>query len=313
MPSRKQFLTTGEAAKILGVSPSTVMRRFDKGELEGKRHPVTGKRLVGRDSLVKFMAAHKLSMEMFSAAKRRILVVGADDAEVDLLRSIFGHEPHVEIASEQQGCLVCGRALDFRPDLTIVNTKLRDMSGLDVVRCLRGLSTLKLMRVAISSPADGEVAQSELQQLGASEYFPKPWRAEVLSGKLRKLLGIRGSAAGAPAAFEHSRRWPRKLANLPVELSVYKGAASAAFDTGSATIRDISRGGAFLSDIQLRRKGLPATPFVFGLRLGEGRGTGLSIHCQPVRMETGGPLGIGVEFLKLGAEQDAQVEQLLQG
>ena len=51
----KRYLTSGEVAEILGVSRGTVSKRFDEGILDGKKNPITGKRLISPESLKDFM------------------------------------------------------------------------------------------------------------------------------------------------------------------------------------------------------------------------------------------------------------------
>ena len=47
----KQGLMTGEAAKILGISVSTVIRYFGKGILTGWKNPITRRMVIDRESV----------------------------------------------------------------------------------------------------------------------------------------------------------------------------------------------------------------------------------------------------------------------
>ena len=51
----KKYITTGEVAKLLKISRSTVSRKFDDGDLQGKKNPITGERLISQTSLMEFM------------------------------------------------------------------------------------------------------------------------------------------------------------------------------------------------------------------------------------------------------------------
>ena len=50
-PEERLGLTTGEAARVLGVSVRTVMRYFDKGILTGWKNPGTGHRAIDLESV----------------------------------------------------------------------------------------------------------------------------------------------------------------------------------------------------------------------------------------------------------------------
>ena len=55
----QDVFTTGQAAKIIGLSIQTVIRRFDSGDLAGYRLP-HGFRRITRESLIDFIARHQI-------------------------------------------------------------------------------------------------------------------------------------------------------------------------------------------------------------------------------------------------------------
>ena len=50
-PGKRQGLTTGEAARALGVSVPTVIRYFNKGILTGWKNPITGRMVIDLESV----------------------------------------------------------------------------------------------------------------------------------------------------------------------------------------------------------------------------------------------------------------------
>lgn len=50
----RQMMTTGEAARLLGVSPKTVARILDSGAIPFERTGRTGHRMVAADDVLKF-------------------------------------------------------------------------------------------------------------------------------------------------------------------------------------------------------------------------------------------------------------------
>lgn len=67
----KQFLTTGEAARVLGLSATAVQDLFDRGELKGFRIPGSAHRRIARESLVEALARFGLPATRISEVKVR--------------------------------------------------------------------------------------------------------------------------------------------------------------------------------------------------------------------------------------------------
>jgi len=65
----KNYITTGEVAKLLNISRSTVSRKFDSGGLQGKKNPITGERLISPKSLVVFMEKFNLPPDILTIEK----------------------------------------------------------------------------------------------------------------------------------------------------------------------------------------------------------------------------------------------------
>ena len=62
----KQYYTTGEAAELLQISRSTISRKFDRGAFFGKKNPITGERMISRESISAFMNQYDLSTDRFN-------------------------------------------------------------------------------------------------------------------------------------------------------------------------------------------------------------------------------------------------------
>ncbi len=57
------YISTGEAAKMLAISRSTVNRLFSQGVLTGKKHPITRHRGVEKASVLALMKKHGMKWE----------------------------------------------------------------------------------------------------------------------------------------------------------------------------------------------------------------------------------------------------------
>jgi excisionase family DNA binding protein len=66
----KEYCSTGEAARLLGISRSTISRKFDSGDLSGKKNPITGDRLISRVSIKALMKLYNILREAFDPQKK---------------------------------------------------------------------------------------------------------------------------------------------------------------------------------------------------------------------------------------------------
>jgi hypothetical protein len=58
-----EFISTKEAARMLGIARSTVERYFDKGILTGRQNPITKWRSVSKNSVLALMKKHGMKWE----------------------------------------------------------------------------------------------------------------------------------------------------------------------------------------------------------------------------------------------------------
>jgi hypothetical protein len=93
----KEFYTTGEAARLLKISQSTVSRMFDRGILFGKMNPITGKRIVSRESIATLMKHYKQPVEGLTEKKKRILLGTPDHELLSSVQKMFAADDRVQI------------------------------------------------------------------------------------------------------------------------------------------------------------------------------------------------------------------------
>lgn len=83
MPVRslyKDVLTTGDVARICRVSPVTVNRWIDKGELVGWKMPMSNVRRVNRADLIAFMKSNKINgVDALAGKWKRVVIVTQRD------------------------------------------------------------------------------------------------------------------------------------------------------------------------------------------------------------------------------------------
>lgn len=95
----------------------------------------------------------------------------------------------VELYHAEDGARAIELARDVQPDLMIVDMRLPDMTGLDVLHRLREALARDRTRVAVlsASALPGEVAAA--RNAGVVEYWTKPLDVSRFLDDVRRLLG----------------------------------------------------------------------------------------------------------------------------
>ena len=127
-------------------------------------------------------------------AAARILVVEDEEALADTVRYNLEREGYtVAIAADGR------RALDrFRaesPSLVILDLMLPEMSGLDVCRQIRQISTVPIIMVTAK---DAEADKVSGLEIGADDYVTKPFSVRELVSRVRAHLRRAGMRADDP-------------------------------------------------------------------------------------------------------------------
>lgn len=112
--------------------------------------------------------------------------------------------------------------------------------------------------------------------------------------------------------YAHRRRFPRKEISLGVEIYVYHKDGSL-YDQGVATLRDISLGGAKISDVALPTGALPVTPFSVGLRPMQKPVDDIELPGHIVRLNANGTTTFGVQFGKLDVAIEKKLRRISNG
>ncbi len=174
-PGASQYVSTIEAAKILGVSTFSVQRWFDEGLLTGARMP-GGHRRITAESLSRFMKSHGLlPRESASGDRRRLLLIGTDAKLLAAVRESFAGSGAVMLREATNG-LDAGLALtEMRPDLVMVDLTNEDTPGPTLVARLRASPVGRSVRLVVVRPKPSAEDVRELRKAGANAVLPKPF------------------------------------------------------------------------------------------------------------------------------------------
>jgi len=305
----KKYFTTGEVAKLLDISRSTVMRKFDKGIFRGKKNPITGERMVSRESLDTFMKQYNLSWSALGIEKMTILLASADPKLVSIVQKAFSDDESFKVERVEFGCDALYLSSKERPELMIIDESLPDIPAAEIVKSLKRLDENNELKIICCINADGDT--STWTELGVDECLTKDTiDEELLSKKACQIMNILEEAQEADQ-FEHRRHNPRQTVNVPAKITVYPLTNPRQASEGRAIIRNISKGGAFLSPIQFDSGMMPGEPFRLSLTVKDGALSNFEADCKVVRLQSNGSLNAGIQFVSIPAPSEERIASFL--
>jgi two-component system, OmpR family, KDP operon response regulator KdpE len=125
----------------------------------------------------------------------RVLVVD-DEPDVLELDRVSLEERGFLVSAAADGEEALRRTRDDLPDLVLLDLRLPDLDGFDVLRQLRAASTVPVILLTVSDDEGDKVRGLEL---GADDYVTQPFRPGELAARIRAVLR-RVAAAGPPGA-----------------------------------------------------------------------------------------------------------------
>lgn len=168
------YLTSHAVAKLIRVSPSTVLSWIDKGLLPAHRTP-GGHRRVEPAALVRFLRDHDMPIPRDLSSVSRLLVIDDEAPFLSTARRFFKrHAPSLKIETADgavDGLLKVGT---FRPDAVLLDAYMPGMDGVEVCRRLRASpATAHIRVVAITAHSTPEI-ESAFHDAGAVACLSKP-------------------------------------------------------------------------------------------------------------------------------------------
>lgn len=188
MALNRQALTTGQAAKLCGVSFRTVIRWIERGRLKAYKLPGRGDNRIPTDSLVAFLRENDMPIpDDLHDLTRRVLIVD-DEPEMALAvqRVLIrrGYETAVALGGFQAGMLI----QSFRPVLMTLDLQMPGMNGIGVIEFMRQQDDLKDIKIlVVSGMSESKLADAIAR--GADGSLAKPFSNEQLLEKVEQLIG----------------------------------------------------------------------------------------------------------------------------
>lgn len=188
------YLTTGEAARILGVGVNTVKRWIGNGALRGLCTP-GGHWRIANDDLYTFMRDQGMStiepageLDKRRMKRGRVLVVDDDESICALYQAILeSAELGLDIKCAHDGYTGLMRIGSWHPDILLLDILMPKLNGLEVIQRIREDRSLDNMAiVVVTATFDEASVERAVRAQGVTALLSKPVEA-------RRLLDVVGA------------------------------------------------------------------------------------------------------------------------
>jgi len=186
----KNAFGTHEIAGFCQVTPPTVIRWMEEGKLvyftTGGGH-----RRVWDADLAVFMRSHNIPVPAILEAGTLKFLIVEDDADYRrlLVRMLSAAYPGAELAEAGDGFAAGHMVHAFRPSLLVLDLHLPGVDGFKICEMIRGDVELKSIKILAVTGLNMDESMSRALNSGADDFLGKPFGAEVLTEKIRVLLG----------------------------------------------------------------------------------------------------------------------------
>jgi len=183
-----KVFTSGEAAAICGVSPDTVSRWFDLGQIEGYRLGPGGDRRIPYASLRRFMLGHGIPLDRLERGERRVLVVDDDPYYLDIIPAALARSGDYKVFVASTGFDAGALVVEHNPQVIILDIHLSDMDGRMVCERVKSRPQTSHARVLAISGFLSDEESSRLAESGFDDYLKKPFHITDLCERVVKLM-----------------------------------------------------------------------------------------------------------------------------
>ena len=120
--------------------------------------------------------------------KKKVLAVDDNDLNLEIIKEILDGQYDLKIVKTGEEALEF--AVDFRPDVVLLDIMLPGMDGYEVSQRLRANPALKYTRIIMVSAKAMTSERIEGYQAGANVYIAKPFSESELLTKIRQQIRL---------------------------------------------------------------------------------------------------------------------------
>ncbi|MBN1808447.1 MAG: response regulator [Planctomycetes bacterium] len=183
---QRQYLSTGELAKLCNMTKHTVLTAIGNGVITTSRTP-GGHHRIHVDEAKVFLESHAIPVTKLAGVMPSILVVDDDKDTLELIRRALANES-VIVEMARCGYDAGAMAAKMRPQLIVLDILLPDIDGRTICRQIRQNPVSRNTRVLAISGLRGKEEEESIYAAGVDDYLQKPFSLQELRAKITTLL-----------------------------------------------------------------------------------------------------------------------------
>lgn len=175
----KQLFTTGEAARILGVSIEAINRWIKDGKLRAYTTP-GGHHRISREEVLEFSERMGMWMDKSALidALPRALVIDDEPAFLHFVADVLKRGFIVETAtSPYEGLIKLGLN---RPDLILLDYRMPELNGYELIKVIKSQVSAWEPKIILMTAYPYEEEVGRIKELGIDGFLQKPFSPKEL-------------------------------------------------------------------------------------------------------------------------------------
>jgi excisionase family DNA binding protein len=185
-PWKKLYLSPGETARILGVTPATLRGWTNRGKLRAETTD-GGHRRYPMSEVARLAKRNGIDLKLPEDFSLRVLVVDDDEQFSLFLKEVLEDMPEVTSVEVAHSGYVAGNMIpNFKPDMVLLDLMMPGVDGFEVCRLIKQDMETRFIRVIAMSGYCSEENRQAIIQAGAEVCLAKPFTID----QLQKALGL---------------------------------------------------------------------------------------------------------------------------
>ncbi|MCM8776127.1 MAG: response regulator [Candidatus Omnitrophica bacterium] len=191
----KKLYTTHEVAKLLGVTPITVIRWIEGGKFKCYT-TVGGHRRIEHEELVHFAQNYNLPWQGEEELEKRkefvILAVDDETEMLELIRDMLSGVSSLRLIEVTNGFTAGAKLVEERPDLILLDFLMPELDGFEFARFVRQDPRFRDVPLVAVTGLRTDTDRDRIRDSGVDEILTKPFSGDQLIQLIERFRNHKG-------------------------------------------------------------------------------------------------------------------------